>query len=148
MARMYSRKKGKSGSERPLNRESPEWVTLSSAEVEKLIKKLSSEGISPAHIGLRLRDEYGVPDVKALTGKRLSTIIEAVEGALPSDLSDLLSKATHLKGHLLTARKDLSSKRGLDFTEAKIRKLAKYYVSSGKLPKTWKYTKSMSEVSE
>ena len=104
MARMFSRKKGKSGSERPLNRESPEWVTLSSAEVEKLIKKLSTEGISPAHIGLRLRDEYGVPDVKALTGKRLSTIIEAVEGALPSDLSDLLSKATHLKGHLLTAR--------------------------------------------
>ncbi|MAF89578.1 MAG: 30S ribosomal protein S15 [archaeon] len=148
MARMYSRNKGKSGSERPLNRESPEWVTLSSAEVEKLVKKLSSEGVSPAQIGLRLRDEYGVPDVKALTGKRLSSIIESDDEALPHDLSDLVSKAKQLKTHLLKSRKDLSAKRGLDFTEAKIRKLGKYYVSSGKLPKSWKYTKAMSEVSE
>ncbi len=145
---MYSRNKGKSGSERPLNRESPEWVTLSSAEVEKLVKKLSSEGVSPAQIGLRLRDEYGVPDVKALTGKRLSSIIESDDEALPHDLSDLVSKAKQLKTHLLKSRKDLSAKRGLDFTEAKIRKLGKYYVSSGKLPKSWKYTKAMSEVSE
>jgi small subunit ribosomal protein S15 len=35
--------------------------------------------------------------------------------------------------------KDLHNKRALELTEAKIRRLAKYYINEGKLESDWKY---------
>ncbi len=45
MARMHSRKKGKSGSTRPARLEKPVWVELSSEEVENEVVKLAKKGI-------------------------------------------------------------------------------------------------------
>ncbi|MEO0301809.1 MAG: 30S ribosomal protein S15, partial [candidate division WOR-3 bacterium] len=37
-------------------------------DVEKLIEKLAQQRFSSAEIGMILRDQYGIPDVKAITG--------------------------------------------------------------------------------
>ena len=44
--------------------ENPEWVPLSKSEVEETIVKLGKDGVLSARIGLIMRDQYAVPDVK------------------------------------------------------------------------------------
>ena len=73
MARIYARRKGKSGSKKPFRAESPEWCELSAREVEEKVVELAKQGLSTAQIGMVLRDSYGVPDVKLLTGKKISS---------------------------------------------------------------------------
>ena len=72
MARMYSRKKGKSGSKKPLKATLPTWVRYKSKEVELLITRLAKEGATPSHIGLILRDTYGIPNEKIITNKKIT----------------------------------------------------------------------------
>ena len=67
-----ARQKGKSGSTKPLSSKPPSWVTHSSKETIILVKKLSKKGYPPSKIGLVLRDSYGIPNVKAITGKKIS----------------------------------------------------------------------------
>ncbi len=48
----------------------PEWVTYSNEEIEEFILKFTKEGKSPSEIGVILRDQYGIPSVKAITGEK------------------------------------------------------------------------------
>ena len=73
---MHSRKKGKSGSTRPARLEKPVWVELSSEEVENEVVKLARKGFSQSLIGVILRDSYGVPLVKVVTGKSINQILK------------------------------------------------------------------------
>ncbi len=141
MARMHARKKGKSGSKRPAKRVKPEWVEKSPEEVEELVVKLAKEGKRPSEIGLVLRDQYGVPDVKAITGKRVVQILKEHNLApkFPQDLMDLMRKAVNLRKHLEKHRKDLHNRRALTLIEAKIKRLVDYYKDEGVLPKDWYY---------
>jgi len=102
MARMHSRKKGKSKSHRPINRDVPDWVSYKPKEVEALISKLAKKGQTASQIGLHLRDEYGVPDVKALLGKSVTTVLEEKDilPDIPDDLMALLTKEVKLRKHL------------------------------------------------
>lgn len=54
MARIYSRKKGKSGSKRPIKRVKPSWVSYDAKVVEQLVVKLAKAGKTAAEIGLML----------------------------------------------------------------------------------------------
>ena len=56
MARMHARKKGRSGSTKPLSKKAPGWVGYNATEVEKLIIKLAKQGNGSAKIGLILRE--------------------------------------------------------------------------------------------
>ena len=76
MARMHTRKRGKSGSKKPPTRVSPEWVEYSAHEVEDIIEKMATEGTNATQIGQRLRDQYGIPSVKNLCGKSISKVME------------------------------------------------------------------------
>lgn len=105
-------------------------------ELEKLIQKLVKEGHAPSKIGLILRDQYGVPDVSKY-GIKLSTVASS---EVPEDLYNLLVKVVRLHVHMVTSRKDFTSKHGLEKMESKIRRLGKYYIRKGKLPADWKYT--------
>ncbi|MFX1481329.1 MAG: 30S ribosomal protein S15, partial [Promethearchaeota archaeon] len=67
MARMHSRKKGRSGSQRPARLEKPVWVELSPEEVENEVVRLAKRGYSMSMIGTILRDSRGVPLVKIVT---------------------------------------------------------------------------------
>lgn len=141
MARMHSRKKGKSGSKRPLRKGTPTWLRYSRQEVEMLIVKLAKEGNPPSKIGLLLRDVYGIPDVKAVIGKKLGAFLaeKGLAQKLPEDLLALIKKSLAIRKHLEKHRKDQTAKRGLTLTESKIFRLAKYYKRIGKLPADWKY---------
>ena len=143
MARMHARRKGKSGSTHFVGREKhPDWSSLKPREIESHVIELAKEGKSTSEIGMILRDQFAVPDVKIATGKKIAMILEEnkIQSEIPEDLKNLISKALQLREHIGTHRKDLSNKRHLHNTESKIRRIAKYYKSIQKLPKDWKYS--------
>jgi len=123
-------------------------VRYSKEEVEKLVVKLAKEGYLPSMIGLILRDSYGIPDVKEITGKSITQILEenGIKLEIPEDLLHLLKRAVKLRAHLQIHRKDKHSARGLILIESKIHRLVKYYKRVGKLPKDWKYDPEVAKV--
>jgi small subunit ribosomal protein S15 len=141
MARMHSRKHGKSGSTRPARLEKPVWIEHSAEEVENLVAKLAKRGYSKSMIGIILRDSYGIPLVQVVTGKSISKILEEneIETPLPEDLSNLVKKALNIRKHIEINHKDLEAKKGLNRTESKIYRLIKYYKKKGYLEPTFKY---------
>ena len=140
MARLYSGKRGSSGSTRPVSSRPPAWFKYEPEEVEALVLKLSKEGNSPSLIGQILRDKYGIPLVSQVVGRRLEHIIpEESRTKLPEDLENLLRKATSATRHLEKNRKDYPNKRDLALIESKIHRLVSYYRDIGRIPKDWTY---------
>ena len=89
-----------------------------------------------------MRDQHAVPDVRLVTGKRIGAILAEndIGGTYPEDMMNLMRQAARIIEHLGSGNhKDLHNKRSLEITEAKIRKLASYYISEGKLPSDWRY---------
>jgi small subunit ribosomal protein S15 len=113
----------------------------SAAKIEELVVRLAKEGHSASKIGIILRDQYSVPSVRQVVGKSVLQILEAhgIKHELPEDLVNLIRNAVALRRHLARNRKDFISKHGLGLTEAKINRLAKYYVRMGMLPVGWRY---------
>ena len=148
MARMYSRNKGKSGSNKPKEKKKISWVRYKAKEIESLVIKLGKSGLKPSQIGLVLRDSYGIPDIRFLTKKKITKILEEnkIKSDLPEDLSFLIKRQIGLIKHFENNKQDMAAKRGLQLTESKINKLIKYNRNVGKLPKDWKYDKSKAKL--
>jgi small subunit ribosomal protein S15 len=148
MARIHARRRGDSGSVRPHRSEAPAWSNTDVKAIEKVIVDLKKEGYSSSSIGLVLRDQYGVPDVKLVMGKRIDQIIKdnGLQSDIPEDLRNLMMKALGLRKHLVENKNDLHNKRQLQLTESKVRRLVKYYVSSGRLPGGWSYKPETAEI--
>ena len=143
MARIHARRRGKSGSTRMIYREKhPEWSALRPREVEAKIIELAKAGKSASEIGILLRDQYAVPDIKIATGKKLNKILSEnnLLPELPEDLRNLIQRALKIRDHLEVHKKDYSNKRNLQLTESKIRRLTKYYKSTNRIPENWKYS--------
>jgi len=142
LARLHARKRGKAGSKKPSRKTPPKWVRYKRNEIEKLVLKFAKEGNSSSMIGLILRDQFGVPSVKKITGKTISEIMEENDTypKIPEDLFNLLKQAVNLRDHLEKHKKDYTSKRGLELLESKIRRLGKYYVKKNILPEDWRYS--------
>lgn len=142
MARMHARRRGTSRSRAPARDEAPAWQGLDAGEIAETIEKLSREGKSQALIGTILRDQFGVPDVKLATGKKVSQILAERELApsIPEDLQNLMRRTVTLRSHLAIHRRDVHNARGLALIESKIRRLVKYYKQQGKLPADWRYS--------
>jgi len=141
MARMHSRRKGKSGSSKPLVDKKLTWMRYKKKEVELLIAKQAKAGKTPSQIGLFLRDTYGIPDVKKVTGSRITEILaeNKLTSKFPEDLLALMKKRVAIQKHLEENKKDKTARRGLQLTDAKIRRLVKYNKQKGKLTQDWKY---------
>lgn len=141
LARIYARKRGKAGSKKPPLKTPPRWVTYKKTEVEKLVLNLSKEGHQSAKIGLILRDRFGIPSVKSVTGKTVTEILKEnnVYPKFPEDLFNLLKQAVNLRDHLAKNKKDYTSKRNLELLESKIRRLGKYYSKKKIIDPDWKY---------
>ncbi len=140
MARLHSKKHGKSGRKRPKAKTSPKWVEFSEKEVKEMIIDLAKKGTSPTAIGMVLRDQYAVPSVKPLLGKTLNQFLEE-ENLLPQypdDLMNLIRKAVKMRNHLKTNKADVHGKVKLLHVESKIHRLAKYYARNGRIPADWK----------
>jgi len=130
------REKGKSGSTRPPRLIKPSWVKARPEEVEELVVTLYRKGYPPSMVGMILRDRYGIPMVKAVTGKSMTTILKerGLEPEIPEDLMNLIRRAIRVRRHLEEHPKDYHSKRGLQLIESKIYRLSKYYRRRGVLP--------------
>ncbi len=144
MAKMHSRGRGNSGSNKPLKAAMPTWIRYKAKEIELLVGKLAKEGKSASEIGLILRDSYGIPNIKLLTGKRLQQLLAEKKQLpeLPEDLNALIRRAVLVRKHIEKFKQDMTAVRGLQLTESKIKRLAKYYKETGKIAPDWKYDPS------
>ncbi len=141
MSRMHSKGRGRSGSTRPISTDAPDWSQSDPESVEALVLSLAEEGHSPAVIGTILRDRHAVPSVKAVCGERIVQILSrnGHVARFPEDMMNLMRKALRLIDHLDLNRKDLHNLRQLELTEARIRRLARYYIGRGVVDSDWTY---------
>ncbi len=148
MSRIYSGRRGKSGSKRPAVRSVPSWVDYKPEEVEALVMKLRKQGLSLAATGLILRDQYGIPSIQAITKKPLLQIAKekGFEPKLPEDIFNLLKQTVTIREHIAKNPRDQHAKHKLMLTESKVRRLGKYYISRNVLPSDWKYDASKAKL--
>ena len=130
---MHTRRRGSSGSDRPVADDPPEWSDVDADAVEERVVELAEQGLEPSQIGMKLRDEgvqgTPVPDVKLATGKKVTEILEENDASpeVPEDLRNLLARAVRLRDHMDENPTDYQNKRALQNTESKIRRLVDYY---------------------
>ncbi|MEM0492362.1 MAG: 30S ribosomal protein S15 [Candidatus Thermoplasmatota archaeon] len=148
MARIYTHRKGKAGSHRIRRSKHPDWSALNPREVESHIIELAKQGKTSSEIGIHLRDQYAVPDVRVATGKRINQILSRnnMLPEIPDDLKSLIRTALRLQKHLEEHKKDLKTKRNLQLVESKIWRLTNYYHRINRLPRDWKYTPEQAKV--
>ncbi len=133
MARMHSRRRGSSGSDRPAADDPPEWSDVDEDAIEQRVVDLAEQGHSPSAIGRTLRDEgvmgTPVPDVSLATGKKITEILadHDADPDVPEDLRNLMEQAVRLRDHMEENPTDYQNKRALQNTQSKIRRLADYY---------------------
>ncbi|NHN49582.1 30S ribosomal protein S15 [Halostella sp. JP-L12] len=133
MARMHTRRRGSSGSDKPTADEPPEWSDVDDEAIEERVVELAEQGLDPSQIGMKLRDEgvkgTPVPDVKLATGKKVTEILEENDAGsdLPEDLRNLMERAIRLREHMEENPQDHQNKRALQNTESKVRRLVDYY---------------------
>ncbi|MDE0953220.1 MAG: 30S ribosomal protein S15 [Candidatus Poseidoniales archaeon] len=141
MARMHSKGKGTSGSSKPNTDTAPSWSESDKSTVEELILKYAKDGYSSAKIGTMLRDMHAVPDVRLVMGERISQTLARndMTSTYPEDMMNLMRKALSLIDHLSSNRKDLHNRRQLELCESRIRRLARYYIGTGRLSSSWAY---------
>ncbi|NUN11150.1 30S ribosomal protein S15 [Candidatus Micrarchaeota archaeon] len=139
MARLHSRKKGKSGSKRHAVLKFKKSTKMPKDEIISLVEKLAKEGKQPEAIGQELKAQ-GVPSVKAATGKTITQVLKEKEVTqeYPSDLLNLIKRAVRVRKHLKENKTDTSNKVKLTHVESKIKRLVRYY-RGNKLPQNWKY---------
>ncbi|ORY97825.1 40S ribosomal protein S13 [Syncephalastrum racemosum] len=140
MGRMHTSGKGISQSALPYRRSPPSWLKASPEEVVDMICKSAKKGLSPAQIGVILRDSHGVPQVRSVTGNKVLRILKSngLAPAIPEDLYHLIKKAVTIRKHLERNRKDKDSKYRLILIESRIHRLSRYYKTAGTLPPNWK----------
>ena len=150
MARMHTRRKGESSSKRPSTLRIPEWMEKEKDAqwVEAKVIELAKAGNTPSMIGKILRDQYGIPLVRIITGKRILDILREndLEKRVPEDLRNMIAKAAAIRRHLEENKTDFVSKRGLQLVESKIHRLSKYYRKNKLLPADWKYSPDQAAV--
>merc|ERR1712168_1076659 len=144
MGRMHAPGKGISQSALPYRRTVPNWLKLTSEEVNEQIFKLAKKCLTPSQIGVILRDSHGVAQVRFVTGNKILRILKSkgLAPSLPEDLHCLIKKAVSVRKHLERNRKDKDAKFHLILTESRILRLARYYKTKRVLPPTWKYQSS------
>ena len=78
----------------PYLRKVPTHVTMTPSEVIEIIVKYAKKGLTESQIGTLLRDEYGIPQVRFLTGRKLHRILKKKGCApkIPEDLFYLIKK--------------------------------------------------------
>jgi small subunit ribosomal protein S15 len=144
MARMHTRKRGKSGSTRKALTERPSWIQ-NDDEIKEEILKFKKEGLSNSMIGIRLRDQYAVPGVRPVLHQKMGKILEenGIKDDIPEDLAALLERYKNVSKHLALNSKDISNMRGSQLIMSKILRLIRYYKRTGRLPADWSLKRAL-----
>ena len=147
MGRMYSSGKGIARRCLPYRKAAPSWVRIQSKDLVEQIVKLAKKGNMPSQIGVTLRDSYGIPQVKSITGSKILRILKksGLAPEIPEDLYHLIKKAVQIRKHLEKFRKDKAAKFRLILVESRIHRLARYYRNVKALPATWRYQSKKAE---
>jgi small subunit ribosomal protein S13e len=138
---MHSNGKGISRRCLPYRRTPPSWMEVSVDDICDQIIKLAKKGMHPSQIGVLLRDQHGIPQVKSITGNKILRILKknGLAPEIPEDLYHLIKKAVNVRKHLEIFTADKGAKYRLILIESRIHRLARYYRKVKSLPPTWKY---------
>tara|TARA_B100001996_G_scaffold92943_1_gene69353 strand:+ start:3811 stop:4266 length:456 start_codon:yes stop_codon:yes gene_type:complete len=141
MGRMHASGRGSSGSTRPFIDTAPEWSNTDKSAIEELILELAGKGHTTAEIGLILRDQHAVPNVRLVLGERVGQVLarNEISPSIPEDLMNLMRKALRMLDHLNANHKDLHNRRQLELIESRIRRLSRYLKETGALDSEWSY---------
>lgn len=141
MGRMHSKGKGISRRCLPYRKAPPSWVQISASDLTEKIVQMAKRGQSPSQIGVVLRDQHGIPQVKGVTGSKILRIlkVQGVAPSIPEDLFHLIKKAVNVRKHIEKFRADKDGKFRLILIESRIHRLARYYRNVKALPPTWRY---------
>ncbi|KAI9105430.1 40S ribosomal protein S13 [Phlyctochytrium arcticum] len=144
MGRMHAPGKGIASSALPYRRTPPSWLKTTTEEVVEMIGKFAKKGLSPSQIGVILRDQHGIAQVRSVTGNKILRILKSngIAPEIPEDLYHLIKKAVAVRKHLERNRKDTDAKFRLILIESRIHRLARYYKKAGQLAPNWKYESS------
>merc|ERR1711967_143151 len=98
----HSKGKGISRRSLPYRKAPPSWVQVSANDLVEQICKLARKGSTPSQIGVILRDQYGIPQVKGVTGSKILRLLKVNRLApqLPEDLYCLIKKAVNIRKHI------------------------------------------------
>ena len=134
-------RRGRSHSRRPVSKRAPSWFRYGPEEVEAFVIRLAKEGQTPSRIGVTLRDQYGIPLVKSVTGRSIREILEEADlrPTIPEDISNILTKTANLQRHLARNKSDAVNRRSLELLVSKVRRMGRYYKRIGRLPENWEY---------
>lgn len=137
-----SDKKAKPKTGKKSSSQKPDWVEFGKKDIEEVVVNLANAGHTASEIGMVLRDQYGVPKTKQITGGTIEDILaeHKLLPDVPRDLLNLIKKSVVLQKHMAENHKDYTAKRGYILTVSKIRNLSTYYRTKGKLAKGWRYT--------
>ncbi len=88
-----------------------------------------------------MRDQYGIPQVRFLTGKKIHRILKKKGCApkLPEDLFHMVKRAVAMRKHLGRNKNDTDCKFRLNIKESRIHRLTRYYRKTGKVAPNFKY---------
>lgn len=143
MARMHTRKKGKSGSRNSYYGVGHDWIQQTPEELEEIVVNLRKEGLTASEIGIKLRDSYGVPKIRYVNHKKIGQILEEKKMApdVPEDLMALINKYKRVTKHMELNRNDLNNGRKKNLIMSKMLRLVRYYKENGYLAKEWELNK-------
>ncbi len=116
---------------------------LTKEKVEQIILDLAKQGKTASEIGIILRDQYGIYDVREVIGMKLKKFLKekGVYSEIPEDLKALFKRYLIVEKHLSLHKKDKHSKRGLRIIESKIKRLINYYKEKGELDPKFRFNK-------
>jgi small subunit ribosomal protein S15 len=101
----------------------PTWLKYTKSEVEKIILKLAEKELTAEKIGLVLRDQYGIPDVKLFDLKVKKVLKDKFKEPTNKNLD---KKLQGIIQHYKKNKQDKKAERSLIITKAKLKKREDY----------------------
>lgn len=99
----------------------PVWLKYTKEEVKAIILKLANKGLTAEKIGLTLRDQYGIPNVK-LYNLRIKDILKQNNLYKEPTVINLKEKLSNIINHYKKNKQDKKTERSLIITRAKLKK--------------------------
>ncbi|MFH1358505.1 MAG: 30S ribosomal protein S15 [archaeon] len=107
----------------------PTWLKYTKQEVEAIILKLSNQNLTAEKIGLTLRDQYGIPDVK-LFNLKIKQVLK--DKFVEPTTKNLDNKLQEIIKHYKKNKQDKRAERSLIITKAKLKKRKDYHEKKDK----------------
>jgi len=105
--------------------EKPVWLKYTEEEVKAIIQKLAGQGLTSEKIGLSLRDQYGIPNVK-IYGIKIKEVLEEKQQYKEPTTENLQTKLQKIINHFKKNKQDKNAGRSLIITKAKLKKREDY----------------------